>query len=241
MEPLHAVLLVIIGLGAGFVQRVSGFGLAIFAMLFLPHFLPSHTAAAAIATIFSFVTSTFNTVRYRKQIALKTALPMLAAALVSIPIAVRFSTMVSGEIFTVLLGAVLILLSVYFMVFSSRISIRPTLVNGILAGSFSGVLGGLFSTSGPPAVLYLSSATGDTVTYFATIQFFFCLTNLHATIMRVADGIVNAEILLYAAVGVVGCLAGDAVGKLVFDKLHAAALRYVIYGGMLLSGVVMLF
>ena len=46
-EVLHGIFLVLIGMGAGFVQRVSGFGMGIFAMLFLPHFMPSHTAAAA--------------------------------------------------------------------------------------------------------------------------------------------------------------------------------------------------
>ena len=50
MDPLHIVLLIIIGMGGGFVQRVSGFGLGIFVMLFLPHFLPTHTAAAAISS-----------------------------------------------------------------------------------------------------------------------------------------------------------------------------------------------
>lgn len=67
MEPLHIFFLVIIGIGAGFVQRVSGFGLGIFAMMFLPHFMPSHTAAATISTLFSCVTSTYNAVRHRKK------------------------------------------------------------------------------------------------------------------------------------------------------------------------------
>jgi uncharacterized membrane protein YfcA len=53
MEPLHFLYVILVGFGAAFVQRVSGFGLGIFTMMFLPHFMPSHTAAATISCIFS--------------------------------------------------------------------------------------------------------------------------------------------------------------------------------------------
>lgn len=241
MDLLHCLFLILIGIGAGFVQRVSGFGLGIFAMVFLPHFMPSHTAAAAISALFACVTATYNAIRYRKNIAYKTALPMICAALVSIPIAVRFSAAVSGDIFKILLGAVLILLSIYFIFFNKKINIKPTFSNGLLAGTLGGTLGGLFSTGGPPAVLYLSSATADNITYFATIQFYFCFTNLYATSMRVINGIINTDILIYAAVGMIGCMAGDFIGKTVFDKLDSNKLKQIIYIGMIISGVVMFF
>lgn len=241
MDLLHCLFLILIGIGAGFVQRVSGFGLGIFAMVFLPHFMPSHTAAAAISSLFACVTATYNAIRYRKNIAYKTALPMICAALISIPIAVRFSAVVSGDIFKILLGAVLILLSIYFIFFNKKINIKPTFSNGLLAGTLGGTLGGLFSTGGPPAVLYLSSATADNITYFATIQFYFCFTNLYATSMRVINGIINTDILIYAAVGMIGCMTGDFIGKTVFDKLDSNKLKQIIYIGMIISGVVMFF
>ena len=240
MDLCFGLFLVLIGMGAGFVQRVSGFGLGIFAMLFLPHFMPSHTAAA-IASLFGCVTATYNAVRYRKNIAYKTALPMICAALISIPIAVHFSAIVPENIFQVLLGVVLIILSLYFLFFNKNIRLNPTLLNGILAGTLGGTLGGLFSTGGPPVVLYLNSATHNNITYFATIQFYFCFTNLYATIMRVANGIINFDILVLAAIGIIGCMVGDFIGKKVFDKLDSNRLKHIIYIGMLLSGMVMLF
>ena len=94
---------------------------------------------------------------------------MICASLVIIPIAVYFSAVVSGKIFKILLGIVLVLLSFYFLFFDSKIKIRPTTVNGVFAGTLSGVLVGLFSTGGPPVVLYLSKATTDNLIYFATV------------------------------------------------------------------------
>lgn len=241
MNLSHCLFLVLIGLGAGFVQRASGFGLGIFAMVFLPHFMPSHTAAAAISSLFACATTTYNAIRYRKDVAYKTALPMVCAALVSIPVAVYFSAVVSGNIFKILLGSVLILLSIYFIFFNKRINIKPTFTNGMIAGALGGTLGGLFSTGGPPVVLYLSSAAKDNITYFATVQFYFCFTNLYATSMRFVNGIITTDILIYAAIGMVGCMTGDFIGKKIFDKLDSDKLKRIIYIGMIISGVVMFF
>lgn len=241
MEPLHFLYVILVGFGAAFVQRVSGFGLGIFAMMFLPHFMPSHTAAAIIPCLFSCCTTTFNAIRYRKNVAFNTAIPMLTAALISIPIAVYFSAKVSAKIFEILLGSVLVVLSVYFLFFNKRIRIKPTVPNGIIAGTLGGALGGLFSTGGPPAVLYLTSATPDNITYFATIQFYFCLTNLYTTANRAINGMITLDLIIYAAVGILGCLGGDYLGRKVFDKLDAKKLKYVIYIGMIISGVLMLF
>lgn len=241
MEPLHFLYVILVGFGAAFVQRVSGFGLGIFAMMFLPHFLPSHTAAATISCIFSCYTTTFNSIRYLKNVAYKTAIPMLAAALISIPIAVYFAAKVSAKIFEILLGSVLVILSIYFLFFNKKIKIKPTVPNGIVAGTLGGALNGLFSTGGPPAVLYLTNATPDNVTYFATIQFYFCLTNLYATANRAINGLITADLILYGAIGIIGCIGGDLLGRKIFDKLDAQKLKYVIYIGMIISGVLMLF
>ena len=235
------IFLVLIGLGAGFVQRVSGFGLCIFAMVFLPHFMPSHTAAAAISGIFSCVLTAYNAFCYRKQIAYKVAWPMICASLVSIPIAVHFSAAVSAHIFKILLGCVLVVLSVYFIFFNKNVKFKPTVAGGILAGVLGGGLGGLFSTGGPPIVLYLNNAISENMVYFATISFYFAFTDVYATGVRVINGIITPEILLYAAIGLVGCLTGDYIGKKVFDKLDADKLKKIIYIGMIISGIVMFF
>lgn len=240
IEPIHILLLLLIGTGAGFIQRVSGFGLGIFAMLFLPHFLPTHTAAATIACFLSCGTSTYNAVKHRKNIPFRTILPLLLAAFVMIPLAVRFSAWLPGAAFKIILGVVLIGLSVYFLFFDHRVHMRPTVTNGLLAGGIGGTLNGLFSTGGPPIVLYLTHATADKTAYFAGIQFYFALTNIYAAVFRVLNGAVTADLLVHTAIGMLGCMAGDTLGRLVFDKLDGAKLKRIIYIGMIVSGVLMI-
>ncbi len=234
-------LLCLISACAGFIQRVSGFGLGIFVMLFLPHFMPSHTAAAAISGLFSCGTSTYNTIKYRKNIPLKTALPPLIAAMITIPAAVYFSSSVPSEIFNILLGSVLICLSIYFLFFNKHITIRPTVKNGLIAGTLGGTLNGLFSTGGPPAVLYFTHATENNISYFSAIQFYFCITNIYATVFRAINKVFTAEILIYSLIGFIACMIGDKIGVFVFDKLDSAKLKLVIYIGMIVSGIIMIF
>lgn len=241
MNILHCIFLVLIGLGAGFVQRISGFGLCIFAMVFLPHFMPSHTAAAAISGIFSCVLTSYNAFCYRKHIAFKIAWPMIIASLVTIPVAVHFSAAVSADIFKILLGCVLVVLGIYFIFFNGNLKIKPTPVNGVLAGMLGGGLGGLFSTGGPPVVLYLNNATSENMIYFATISFYFAFTDVYATAVRAINGIITPQIVLYALIGLAGCLTGDFIGKKVFDRLDGAKLKRIIYIGMIISGAVMFF
>jgi uncharacterized membrane protein YfcA len=239
LELLPLILLILIGIGAGFVQRVSGFGLSIFAMIFLPYLMAT-TEAVTLATILSLSATIVNVASYYKKVLYKTALPMVASALVFITIAVRFSTRVPEDIFKMLLGIVLIALSIYFLFFNKNVKLKPTVLNGLITGAFSGTLGGLFSTSGPPAVLYVSSAISDNIVYFATIQFYFCLTNVYSLSARIVSGIVEWTILPYAVVGIAGCMVGNYIGKRVFDKLDAMKLKTVIYIGMIISGIVML-
>ena len=81
LDLFKIILIVLVSSGAGFVQRVAGFGLGIFAMLFLPYLMPSGVVVV-VACLLSCCTSSYNAIKYRKNIRFSTMLPPLAAALV---------------------------------------------------------------------------------------------------------------------------------------------------------------
>lgn len=89
-------------------------------------------------------------------------------------------------------------------------------------------------------MLYLTHATPDNATYFATIQFYFAVTNVYSTVHRAVNGFITREVLVLAAIGLIGCILGNLVGKLVFDPLDAKKLKLIIYLGMIVSGVLMI-
>ena len=167
-------------------------------------------------------------------------LPLVGAALAVIPLAVHLSASLPQSVIKRLLGVVLVGLSIYFLFFSKRLHLKPTVPNGLLAGVLAGMLNGMFNTGGPPAVLYLIHATADNAAYFATIQAFFAATNVFSTATRAVSGMLTMEILGLATVAAVGWWGGNALGAKIFNKLNAELLRKIIYAGMIVSGVLMI-
>ncbi len=223
----------------GFIQRVTGFGFGIFVMLFFPYIMKTHTSAAAISTLVSCTISIYNAFLYRKHIPYKKCIPLVLSALITIPIAVRFSVFVSGDFFKKALGIVLIGLSIFFLFLNGRLKIKPTARNGLIAGGVGGILSGLFSTGGPPVVLYLMNAFSDNLMYFTSTQFYFAFTGIYSTLVRAFNGIITFEVVVYSVIGFAGSMIGNFVGKMVFDKLQTQKLRQLIYIGMIVSGIIM--
>ena len=240
LSILEIFLYILVGFGAAFVQRVSGFGLGIFAMLFLPYLFGNTVTAASISCLWSCFTSVYNATKYRRDVNFRLILPLICAALVTTPIAVKLSSLLPTEIMTIFLGAILIVLSLYFLFFQKKIKIKPTTLSGVGAGALGGALNGLFSTGGPPVVLYLANATDNKATYFASIQLYFAIVNIYATAMRAINGIVTLNIVAFSVLGVVGCVIGDIVGLLIFKRLNSEKIKQIIYIGMIISGLLML-
>jgi len=240
LETVKFIALLFIGTGAGFIQRVSGFGIGVFSMLFLPGLLHSPASASTVATLFSCGTCTYNGIKYVKKVEYKTLLCLILGSLIMTPIGVRLAVITPVAIFERVLGIILICLSIYFLFFNNRIKVKANMPTGVLIGGISGGMNGLIAIGGPPIVLYLSNALRDNDVYFATSQLFFAFINIYAITMRAINGIVTKDILLCALIGFIGCLIGDMIGKRVFDKLNPTRLRQIIYIGMIISGILMI-
>lgn len=228
-------------IAGGAVTAVSGFGFVLLVMMFFPYILPSYASGVAICGILSVLSSGYLSVRLRKYIHWKIIIiPASAYFMVNFSV-IAFASVQSDSFLKKLLAVVLILLSIYFILFVGKIKFKPTPVNGIIFGTFSGILGGLFSVSGPPIVLYMLAASEDNNTYMANIQVYFTITSLYSTIIRLIYGMVDITMLLYSGIGFIAVLVGLYLGKILFSKLSPSMLQRVIYAVMLLSGIVMLF
>jgi len=116
---------------------------------------------------------------------------------------------------------------------------KPTMKNGVIAGGLGGILSGLFSTGGPPVVLYLMNALTDNVIYFASTQFYFGLTGIYSTLVRFFNGIITSEVVVYSVIALGGSMVGNFIGKHIFDKMNGKRLKQLVYFGMIVSGIVM--
>lgn len=226
---------------AAFVQRVSGFGFGIFIMMFLPYIMPSYNEAVALSGLLSGSTALFILLRNFKYVRWgKIPVVLLFNASVSVFI-VSFMASVSGELLCRCLGAALILLSLYFLIYGGRVRLSfHTWWSKALVGLFSGVMGSMFAMPGPPVVLYGVNAISDKKEYMATMQAFWLLFNIVYLFLRSGGGYYTSDTPLCWVVGLAGVSLGLLAGARCFSIIGAAMFRKIVYALMILSGMVAL-
>lgn len=238
VELSNIIILFLFTLLASGVQRVTGFGFGIIVMTMFPYLLPSYGEATALSGLLALVTAMLPAIRTVKYVPWKKLLPILFTFLVVSFFAVHIVTKVDGGNLKHILGLVLILISLYFFFLSERIHIRPTMPLQVGLGTLSGMMGGMFSMQGPPAIIYFMSAASGKMEYIALTQWYFFSGNLMMSLFRARAGLVTPEVLEGWLVGVPAVLAGLWIGARLFDKIRIEALRKIVYAFLGLSGVV---
>lgn len=240
IDLLPAIFIVILVATVGStIQRVTGFGFGIFAMLFLTRIITVYGEANALSGLLSFTSTLIVALSHAKKVDWKNLLfPCIGFAVISVP-SILLMKKLDNRVLLIMLGVALILLSGYMFFFSSKIKVKPNPFTGLAAGGFSGILGGIFSMGGPPVVIYFMQSEGDDKDrYLATIQMYFLLSNVYGTAVKAINGFITKDVLILAAFGTVGMIAGIFIGKLIFKKLRVDILRRVVYCFMAVAGVV---
>ena len=232
----------ILAAGASFVQRTTGFGFGIFIMSVLPYLMPSYGEATTLSGLLALTTSTVIVVNMRKYIVWRRLAVILLTFIAVSALAICMLSRIEGRTMRMILGAVLILTSLYFSFFKEKIRkyVRPDLKTQIGAGTLSGIMGGLFGMQGPPAVLYFISTEPDKHHYMAMIQMYFVIGNTMMTIVRAMNGYLTPAVgttYIYARAGLaIGTLAGSWA----FSRIPNRIFTYVVYTYIGISGVIIL-
>lgn len=224
---------------ASFIQRVSGFGFGICIMTILPILLQGkYGEATTLSGMLALTQSFYVACKLRKYIVWKRVLPMLGVFLVISYVCIGCIAKFENRMLMHILGVTLILLSLYFLFFSSKIKIRQSVPMQMGLGVVSGVLGGFFGMQGPPAVLYYVQTEPDKYYYAAQTQVFFVSGNVFMTCIRAQNGYLTMDVCKSWLIAIVGVIIGTIVGTYVFDKISSDKLKKVIYGYMIISGIV---
>ena len=222
--------------GGAVVTQVSGFGYGIFVMMFYPLFLP-HGQATALSGLVALGLGVSVAWRLKEHVRLRlVALPLIAYALTNM-IALEILGSMDVALIKRVMGAFLIVLSIYFFFFHSKIRIRPTARNALIAGAISGVTGGFFAMGGPPMVIYYLSCLDSKDDYLATIQCYFAFSNVISSIGRVAQGFVTETVLLLVIPAVLAMGVGNALGRKMYGRMSPELMKKIVYAVMAFSGL----
>lgn len=213
---------------AGFEQGITGFGFGIVVMMIYPYLI-GITQAACVAQCLAVFLCLAMAVRYRKHIRWKLLLMPLA---MYFPIYFAALTCVKGMDMDGLkpaLGVFLVLLSVYFIRFSGKVSIRPTPMTALLCSGLSAVIDAAFGIGGPPMVLYFLSVTKEKEEYLGTIQTFFLVGSAYGTCMRALNGMLGPELIPVLGGGFAAMILGMAAAVKVVGYLNTEKIKKIVY------------
>ena len=255
----------LLSIGASFVQRTTGFGFGIFIMTMLPFLMPSYGEATTLSGLLAITTSAVIVWRLREHVIWKRLWTILLTFIIVSTIAIFALKRIEDHTLRQILGVALILISIYFALFSQKIKLpttkkaaiereksdagigssereqaRPKVKVQVGAGTLSGLMGGFFGMQGPPAVLYFIQSEPSKEHYMAMTQTYFVIGNVMMTIVRAYNGFLTTTVLTDYCFGLGGVVIGTCLGAYVFRHIPNRIFRYIVYAYIAVSGVIIL-
>ncbi len=234
------IALFLLSIGASFIQRTTGFGFGIFIMTMLPFLMPSYGEAVTLSGLLAITTSSVIVWRLRSYVCWQRLWVILLSFMLVSTAAIFVLKRIEDQTLRQILGVALIVISLYFILFSQRIKLPTTKGVQVGAGTLSGLMGGFFGMQGPPAVLYFIQSEPTKVNYMAMAQTYFLLGNMMMTVVRAYNGFLTTTVLTDYCFGLGGVLIGTTLGAFVFRKIPTRLFRYIVYAYIGLSGVMIL-
>lgn len=233
------IVIIVAAMVAGVIQTVTGFGAAVFLMLFMPYFFDM-VAAPAITSAITVGLSATLAWKFRRHIQMQYCLfPTMVYLFFSIT-TISLAKRLNLEHLSFAFGVFLIVLSIYFFVFSEKITMQANRKTAALCAMISGTTSGFFGIGGPLMAIYFISAIKEKEAYIGTIQFLFAFTNTINLFTRIANGIFTIDLLPATILGFLGITLGKTVGLRILDKIDPGKIKKLVYAFVGISGVLTL-
>lgn len=237
VDPIVYSLVFVIVLAAGVIHGSAGFGFSVIATPLLSFLLPVRMTIAI--TVFFIIAYSLQIVyRFRKFIPWRAIVVPLTASIIARIVGVILLMNLNIKVLRIAWGVTLLLLAIYFAAFRGRISIKPSVAGGIVAGGLSGLFGGMFNTAGPALVVYFFNTFKEKRQYSAALQICFFMSAMASLFVHLAYGNITFQVLRFVGVGITGVFVGIFIGIRIFEKLAKRQLHILVYVVMALMGIV---
>jgi uncharacterized membrane protein YfcA len=224
---------------ASFVMGLTGFGIALVAMAFLPY-LMEPAAAVVLLTIYAFVFSVVVVaVQLRRDLAPRSLVDLVVGSLVGTAPGVWLLASIDASSLNRLIGAVLVV-----VVLLEARRVLPERLPGrgwaLGAGFLAGLAGAAVGTPGPPVIVYSATQGWSPRAVKANIMGFFVVNQGVILLGYWWAGLLTAPTLRLMAALALPALAGVLAGTAVFGRLDPIRFRRIVFAVLLVSGLVLL-
>jgi uncharacterized membrane protein YfcA len=223
---------------ASFVMGLTGFGIALVAMAFLP-WLMSPVTAIVVLTVYAFVFSIVVVIQLRRDLTPRALVDLFIGTVAGTPIGVWALASLPVTALNRLIGLVLVV--VVALEFRGAM---PRHLGGrawrFATGFLSGVIGGAVGTPGPPVIVYVTTQGWSPHTMKANTMGFFVINQGVILAGYWWMGLLTREVATVAAAFALPALAGVGAGVALFGRLDPVRFRRIVFALLLVSGVLLL-
>ncbi len=223
---------------ASFVMGLTGFGIALVAMAFLP-WLMSPVTAIVVLTLYALVFSVVVVVQLRRDLTPRALVDLLIGTVVGTPVGVWVLASLPVTALNRLIGLVLVII----VVLEVRGTMPARLVGrgwGLGTGFLAGLLGGAVGTPGPPVIVYATTQGWSPRTMKANTMGFFVANQGVILIGYWWADLFTREVATVSVAFALPALAGVGAGVALFGRLDPVRFRRIVFALLLVSGLILL-
>ncbi len=232
---MEYVLIALVLLAGSFAQSLSGFGSALVAMPFLLTIVGPREAAPLMA-LASGTMQIVLLIRYRRSLRLGAMWRLALTAFIGIPIGVYGLRRMNENVVLGLLGAVLVAYALYALAQPKMPELKHN-AWAYGAGFLAGLLGGAYSTNGPPVIVYGSCRKWDREEFKANLQGFFSACNVVILITHAIYGNLTAQVFKGYLASLPGLAVGITAGLLLDRYINPKLFRKIMLVLLVLLGI----
>jgi len=223
---------------SSFLQGMFGFAFVLTGMPLLLLFLNIKFVAPLIALFLPLITGILI-FQFRTGFIYRKIVPLIAGSLFGVPLGIYILDEFSDKLMKSILGLIIITYSIYSLLIK-KVTWKLPDWTAYLFGLAAGILGGVYNTTGPPAVLYVSNRDWSKMEIIASLNFFIFTTSILVLLFHLISGNITSEIavtfLKLTPVMILGMLTGIYSTR----KLSEIRYRKALYVLLIVMGVMLI-
>ncbi len=222
---------------SGLVQGLTGFGSALVAIPLLSFFLDIKVAIP-LCILNSLIITSYLSQRLYQHMEKRKLTPLCIATIPGILLGTYFFKKGDSQLLSLIFGILLIVYGLYNL-FSNPQQNNIKSFWSYIAGFFSGLIGAILSTGGPPVIIYTLQSGWKKDEIKATLTGYFFFTATLTALAHLLTGIMSMEIFSLFMITAPCVLMGTITGSKCYDYFKNEAYLRLINLFLIIMGILM--
>lgn len=229
---------ILLALLAEILGTIGGFGSSLFFVPIAGLFFDFHSVLG-ITALFHLSSNASKIALFRNGFDKRLIFTIGIPAVIFVIAGALLSRFVDGHLLELLLAVFLIAISLLLLIFRN-FAFKPTLLNSIAGGAFSGITAGLLGTGGAIRGLTLASFNLDKERFIATSAIIDLAIDLSRSVVYFSSGYMHRHDIYLIPILLVVSIVGTFAGKKLLMRFSEAQFKYTVLILILLTGTLTL-